>query len=68
MERWRRATRTGGAAPLRDYVFEAVADAIEWDVIGLDRGTFARTSGGHYFAPRKVSFRNQETVGRGRDQ
>ena len=56
-ERWART--------LREYVFDAVCDVIEWDTLGLERSMFAKTTGGQFFTSRKISFKNQETTPEG---
>jgi len=48
---------------LRPLLFDAIADAIDWDDIGLERTSFCGTEGARPFRRRSVTFTRQGTKG-----
>lgn len=48
---------------LRPLLFDAIADAIDWDDIGLERSRFCGTEGARPFRRRSITFTRQGTKG-----
>jgi hypothetical protein len=46
---------------LRPLLFEAIADSIDWDDLGLERSTFCGTEGARPFRRRSITFTRQGT-------
>jgi hypothetical protein len=63
LDRWQNGTELPQEATnvLRELVYEAVANRIDWSTEMLLRGEFTSSTGAHPFRQRSINFHNQET-------